>query len=378
MGALILLPGIRRYFSNEGLRWLHMMAVSFCLSFCLTPVFRNIAWKFNVLDMPDARKNHQTATPLLGGGAVFFAFSLALIFNDIYSRELAGILGGTALLFGIGLLDDVFEIRASIKLFFQMAATFIVMSQGVILRVFPEFWGNTAFGLNAALTVIWIVGITNAMNFFDGLDGMASGLGVIISFFLGVVAFQSDQAFIGWIAAAMMGACLGFIPYNLLKNQRATIFLGDAGSTVIGFALACVAVYGDWAEGRPVVALISPLLIFWVLVFDMVYISVDRIVTGKVRTFRQWIEYVGKDHLHHRISYVLGGARRAVFFIFLLNFLLGVSSVVLRNATTIDALLILLQAAIIVIMITVLERRGRGISASQKKAANNVVRPDAP
>ena len=366
MAVLLMEPTVRLYFKNEGWRWLHMLSLSLCLSFCLTPIFRNIAWKFEVLDIPNDRKSHKSATPLLGGAAVFSAFFMALLINGIYSRELAGILVGTVLLFGVGLLDDVREIRASFKLLLQIAATLIVVSQGVVLSVFPTYWGEVGFILNTALTVFWVVGITNAMNFFDGMDGMASGLGAIISFFLGVVAFQSDQPFIGWIAAAMMGACLGFIPYNLLKNDRATIFLGDAGSTVIGFVLACVAVYGDWAEGRPVVALVSPLLIFWVLIFDMVYISVDRIVAGRVRSFRQWIEYVGKDHLHHRIAYVLGGARRAVFFIFLLNILLGVSSVVLRNATTVDALLILLQAAIIVIMISVLERRGRGLSVAQK------------
>ena len=93
-----------------------------------------------------------------------------------------------------------------------------------------------------------------------------------------------------------MGSCIGFLPYNFKAKGNATIFLGDAGSTVIGFILACVAVHGDWAESNTVVALISPILIFWILIFDMVHITFDRIINGKVLSFRQWIEYVGKDH----------------------------------------------------------------------------------
>jgi UDP-GlcNAc:undecaprenyl-phosphate GlcNAc-1-phosphate transferase len=214
---------------------------------------------------------------------------------------------------------------------------------------------------NVTLTLFWLIGITNAMNFFDGMDGMAAGLGVIISFFLGVVAFQTHQPFLGWIAVAMMGSCIGFLPYNLLKKGRATIFLGDGGSTVIGFILASVAVYGEWATGSPVKALASPLLIFWVLIFDMVYITVDRILSGKVTNLKQWIDYVGKDHLHHRLAVVLGGQRRSVFFIYLMSICLGASAVVLRNARPVDALLLLAQAAGLVVLITILERRGRSM-----------------
>jgi UDP-GlcNAc:undecaprenyl-phosphate GlcNAc-1-phosphate transferase len=228
-----------------------------------------------------------------------------------------------------------------------------------VLRVIPShigLWANTG---NALLTIFWIIGITNAMNFFDGMDGLAAGLGALIAFFLGVVAFQTAQPFIGWVAVAMMGSCIGFLPYNFKIKGNAKIFLGDAGSTVIGFILACLAVYGDWAEGNTVVALISPLLIFWILIFDMVHITFDRILTGKVLNFRQWIEYVGKDHLHHRLANVLGGKKKSVLFIYLLSLCLGLSAVALRNARVVDAILLILQASVMVALITFLERRGR-------------------
>ena len=355
----LLLPQVREFFLMAGWRWAHVMLLSFGISFSLNPLFSKIAYNLNMLDSPDHRKLHNQATPLLGGAAVFTGFLAALLINGIFSLELGAILIASFLLFAVGVVDDYREISASIKLITQILCAVLVISCGIVLRVIPTSFGIFATMGNALLTVFWIIGITNAMNFFDGMDGLAAGMGALIAFFLGVVAFQTAQPFIGWIAVAMMGSCLGFLPYNFKARGNAAIFLGDAGSTVIGFVLACVAVYGDWAESDPVVALISPLLIFWVLIFDMVHITVDRILTGKVLNFRQWIEYVGKDHLHHRLAHVLGSNKRSVIFIYLLSLCLGISAVALRNARVVDAILLILQAAIMVVLITFLERRGR-------------------
>ena len=356
---MLLTPMARRYFNEQGFRWLYIVSLSFTLSFCLTPVVRWVAYKINALDMPDLRKDHETATPLLGGAAIFIAFLLSIITNGIYTPELAAILSGASILFIIGLIDDVKDLPAKFKLAVQVGCVALVVFNGVVLRVVPADCGWPGYIANLLLTLLWISGITNALNFFDGMDGMASGLGGIISFFLGVVAFQSNQPFLGWVAAAMLGSCLGFIPYNLLKKGRATIFLGDAGSTVIGFVLACVAVYGDWNPGNHVAAIAAPLLIFWVLIFDMVHISVDRVLSGKVHNFREWIDYVGRDHLHHRISSVLGGNKRSVFFIYFLSMSFGCSAVAMRNATALDAIVLIVQAVFLVALVTVLERTGR-------------------
>jgi UDP-GlcNAc:undecaprenyl-phosphate GlcNAc-1-phosphate transferase len=360
--CVLLLPQVRAFFLTAGWRWAHLMLLSFGISFSLNPLFSKIAFNLNMVDSPDHRKLHKQATPLLGGAAVFTGFLAALLINGIFSLELGAILIASFVLFAVGVVDDYREISASVKLISQIICATLVISCGIVLRVIPASLGILAPIGNSLLTVLWIIGITNAMNFFDGMDGLAAGLGAMIAFFLGVVAFQTAQPFIGWIAVAMMGSCLGFLPFNFKFRGNATIFLGDAGSTLVGFVLACVAVYGDWAEGDPVVALISPLLIFWILIFDMVHITVDRILTGKVLNFRQWIEYVGKDHLHHRLASVLGSNKRSVCFIYLLSLCLGISAVALRNARVIDAILLILQAAIMVVLITFLERRGRRLN----------------
>jgi UDP-GlcNAc:undecaprenyl-phosphate GlcNAc-1-phosphate transferase len=363
---ILFMPQVRGFFSSSGWRWAHILCLSSSLSFCMNPVFAWIAKKLNILDIPDARKLHQEATPLLGGAAVFIGFSVALLTNGIFSKSVLIILIASLILFGIGILDDFKEISAGLKLLAQLVCTLLVMSSGIILRVLPVDLGIFATIGNCLLTVFWIIGIANAMNFFDGMDGLAAGLGAVIAFFLGVVAFQTAQPFLGWIAIAMLGGCLGFLPFNFRPKKNAAIFLGDAGSVVIGFILACVAVYGDWAQGNPVVALVSPVLIFWILIFDMVHITIDRIMTGKVKNFRQWIEYVGKDHLHHRLANVLGGRKQSVLFIYLLGLCLGTSAVVLRNARPTDAILLIIQACIMVVLITVLERRGRKANGTLK------------
>ena len=360
----LLLPQVREFFLGAGWRWVYVMLLSFGISFSLNPLFSKIAYNLNMLDSPDPRKLHKQATPLLGGAAVLAGFLAALLINGIFSPELGAILIASFALFTVGVVDDYREISAGLKLATQIICAVLVISCGIVLRVIPTRFGLFAPMGNALLTVFWIIGITNAMNFFDGMDGLAAGLGAMIAFFLGVAAFQTDQPFIGWIAVAMMGSCLGFLPFNFKVRGNAAIFLGDAGSTVIGFILACVAVYGDWAESDPFVALISPLLIFWILIFDMVHITVDRILTGKVLNFRQWIEYVGKDHLHHRLAHVLGSNKKSVLFIYLLSLCWGISAVALRNARLFDAILLILQSAIMVVLITFLERRGRLLNGS--------------
>ena len=365
IACVLFIPVVHRFFLDSGWRWVHVLAVSFSLSFCLNPILVLIARRLGMLDMPDTRKLHQEATPLLGGAAVFIGFLTALLTNGVFSLELGAILLAASILFTAGVFDDYKEISAGLKLVVQIGCTLLVIGSGICLRVIPVHFGIFALLGNMLLTFLWIIGITNAMNFFDGMDGLAAGLGALISLFLGIVAFQTDQPFLGWVAVAMMGGCLGFLPFNFKFKGNAAIFLGDAGSTVIGFILACIAVYGDWADGNAVVALVSPILLFWLLIFDMIHITVERVLTGKVTNFRQWIEFVGKDHLHHRLAHVLEGKKKSVLFIYLLSICLGVSAVVLRNARSVDAVLLILQASIIVILITILERRGRKVTSAK-------------
>lgn len=355
---LFQLPALKHFFFDFVGRWVYIFLYSLSLSFSLTPLFMRIAFRLNILDHPAERKVHEKATPLLGGMAVYLAFTASLISNMIIDKQMAVILITGSVLVIVSLIDDWRGVAAKTKLIIQLIMCAVLMAYGIVLDFFPihTWWGQI---LNHILTVIWVVGIINAMNFLDGMDGLATGLGIVISGYLCIIAFQTSQPTLGWIAIAMLGSCLGFLPYNFRKKGPALIFLGDAGSIFIGYVLATLAVVGDWSERNPIVSFAAPVLIFWVLIYDMIFITIERITTGKVKSVKEWIDYVGKDHLHHRIYMLLGDKRRAVLLILLLSLTLGVTAITLRHARTIDSILLILQAAFITVIFSILDHFGR-------------------
>ena len=353
----LLLPWSRFYFMDIGVRWLYILLFSFSLSAVLTPIMRLVALKFKIVDVPGGRKTHDKNTPLLGGVAIVVAFSVALLANMVLERELVFLLCAGVVVALMGLVDDWRGVSARLKLFVQILIVLFLIRSGIVLNLFPQtIWG---YWLNVLFTIIWVIGITNAMNFIDGMDGLASGIGVIMSLFIGMVAFQTGQPFMGWIAIAMMGSCLGFLPYNFGFKKPASIYLGDAGSTFIGFMLAVLAIKGDWSDSSRIVSFSAPVLIFWVLIYDMAYITIERIMTGKVKSMKEWIDYVGTDHIHHRLYSLLGDKRKAVLFIYLLCATLGISAITLRYARPIDGVLLVIQAFLVTILVSIVEYSGR-------------------
>lgn len=356
LAALLLLPSVRiTWHGVYGSRWAYIFLLSGLIAYGCTPLVIRLAFRLRVLDYPASRKVHATPTPLLGGLAICLGFVVSLLANSILDFQTTAILIGGSLLVVSGVLDDARGLPASLKLLVQLVAVAIVVWADVVLTLFPRtWWGNL---LDGCLTLLWILGITNAMNFFDGMDGLATGLGAITAAFLGLVAAQTFQPFLGWFAAALVGGCLGFLPFNLRWGRPAAIFLGDGGSTFLGFVLAALAIKGDWAANS-LIDLAAPVLIFWIFIFDMTHITVTRIASGKVRSFHDWIAYVGKDHLHHRLDRLLQDRRKTVLLIFLLATAMGLGAVALHNARTVDAFLLIAQAAIILLIVSSLERAG--------------------
>ncbi len=355
--ALWIFP-VRRLFFESGVRWFYILLFASSSSALLTPLMIAIAKRAGIVDNPGGRKIHATATPLLGGVAIVVSFIAALMSNMILDRAEIAIMACGFVVALISLADDWKNIRASYKLAVQVIAAVVLVIFGVSLDIFPihTLWGSF---LNGAVSVLWVVGLTNAMNFIDGMDGLATGVCMVIAGFLAIAAYQTSQPFMGWIAMGMLGSCLGFLPFNFGLKRPATIFLGDAGSAFMGFVLAALAIKADWADNNPIVSFVTPILIFWVLIYDMAYITVERIVTGKVKNFREWIDYVGTDHIHHRIFAILQDKRRTVFFILFLSVTLGINALILRNARTIDGILTVVQAFFITVIVSILEYFGK-------------------
>jgi UDP-GlcNAc:undecaprenyl-phosphate GlcNAc-1-phosphate transferase len=281
-------------------------------SLILVPLARKLAFKFNVLDHPKARKIHSQPMPKLGGLAIYLAFIIGVLSSCDYNTQLKGILIGSSLVMLVGLIDDVTHVRASIKLVFQIIASFIVVAHGVVIKVFP------GYAFNVIVTVIGLIGITNALNFLDNMDGLAAGIAAICSFGIFAIAYRSGQRWLVFLAVSLFGSSLGFLRYNF---KPAKIFMGDSGSTFLGFTLAAMSIMASWSEYK-LIAVTIPVLMLGVMIFDTTMITVLRIAEGKVRNFRQWLEHADKDHFSHRLVDMGLSQRETVMFIYICNLIL--------------------------------------------------------
>ena len=356
VGLLLLVPIWGRDHAAR-LPWLYLVMLAFAVAFFAAPLVRGIAIRWRVLDMPAARKVHEVATPLLGGAAVYCGFAVTVLTSFDFSLQLKGVAVGATLVVAIGILDDLTDLPASLKLVGHIGAAGAAIAYGVVLNVAPT-WVPAFVWVNVLLTILWFVTVTNAVQFLDGMDGLAAGLGVIAGVFFSIAALQTDQRYLMYLSAALVGACLGFMPYNF-RPGRAQLFLGDSGATFIGFTLAGLAVMGEWAEGDPIIALLTPSLILGVPLFDIGFVGIARVVTGKVHSLHEWLAYTGRDHIHHRFEQLGLTRKQSVLLIFFLASTLGLSAILLKDATPREAVLILVQAACILAIVAVLEGVGR-------------------
>jgi len=352
--GLILYLGSPRggtWFYLHNIRWLYVFLLSFLLANFVTPITRQIARQFKILDYPDKRKIHTQPIPLLGGLAIYLAFMIAVLRNLNFSRELWGVVLGGTIVFLFGLIDDLKGLSAKIRFFGQVFATLLIIAFGVRVTVIPHWPGE--YVMEVLITIFGVVGITNALNFFDGMDGLASGLSVVCLLSMFIVGIQMHEKWFIFLCAALIGSNLGFLPYNF---KPASIFLGDAGATFLGFMVAALAIMGSWGQigYSPMVATATPIIILGVLIFDMIYTTISRIRNGTVHNFREWLEYTGKDHLHHRLVHLGLTEKETVIFIYALALALGLGAVVLRTGKTVDSVLLLIQATIIFLIVTVL------------------------
>jgi UDP-GlcNAc:undecaprenyl-phosphate/decaprenyl-phosphate GlcNAc-1-phosphate transferase len=356
--VVLLLPGVRTRFGTVGLGWAYLAALAAAVAFFVVPVVRRIAFAMGALDAPSARKVHVVPTPLLGGLAVYVGFAVTVLFNFSFSRDLKGVAVGATIVVALGVLDDIWDLPAPVKLAGQVAGAAVAMAYGVTLSVVPN-WLPAAFALNAVLTLLWFLTVTNAVQFLDGMDGLAAGLGVIAAVFFSVTALQTGQPYVFFLSAPLVGACLGFLPFNF-RPGGARIFLGDSGASFIGFTLAGLAVMGEWANDDPLVALLTPVLILAVPLFDIAFVGVVRVVTGKVHSVREWLAYTGKDHIHHRFEALGLTKPQSVFLLYFIAITLGFSAILLKQATPREAAVILIQAGCVLAIIAILEGVGRG------------------
>ena len=316
----------------------HILLIGFLVSFILTPEIREFAKKVNILDHPGGRKIQKEAVPLLGGVAIYAAFSLAIIQTLDFTLAMKGICIGATMIFIIGILDDTIGLMAKTKLLGQIIAVLIMTNMG--------YWGGTE---KQFIIIIWVIGITNAFNFLDGMDGLAAGLGAISAIYFTILAVITHQQAIAIISVALAGACLGFLIYNF---SPASIYMGDTGSTLIGFLLASISMVGGWYqdEKQIIVSLSVPVLILGVLIFDMIMTSILRFIEGKVKTIPELLAYAGRDHIHHRIQKSGISSVNTVLFIYIISALSGLLAFFVRSMDNFSRIITLILVFIIVVL----------------------------
>ncbi|MBA3530691.1 MAG: undecaprenyl/decaprenyl-phosphate alpha-N-acetylglucosaminyl 1-phosphate transferase [Ardenticatenales bacterium] len=271
-----------------------------------TPLVRLLALRAGIIDQPAARKVHTTPIPLLGGVAIYGAVcgGLFLFSDKFYITQVISIMLGATWVSFFGLWDDRVGLGAGFKLLAQLGGAIILIANGVMVTL------PIPYAYNLLLTLLWIVGITNALNLLDNMDGLSSGIGAVAAAFFLLLAALSGQYLVGAMSAAMLGACLGFLLYNF---NPASIFMGDTGSLFLGFTLASLAIKLRFPENISWVTWMIPLLVLIVPLMDTTLVFISRLRRGK-----NPLTTPGKDHLSHRLVSWGWSRREAVLLLYLI------------------------------------------------------------
>lgn len=277
------------------------------------------------MDNPAGLKKHSAPVPLTGGFAVGAGFAFALILIRFLTsfptgtlRTLRGLFLGGAVIFILGLIDDIKKpggLPVWVKLLGQVLAACALIAYGVKIEVFGPVWGGV-------ITVLWVVGITNAFNLLDIRDGLSGGTGLVCGFFFFIVTLPSEQLYVNFAACALFGALLGFLPYNMSDKKK--IFLGDSGSMFLGFIMAALAMGGQYSGKNPA-GWGAPLLILAVPLFDTAFVSLARILKKK-NPLR-----ASNDHIAMRLEKMGLSSKASVNLIVFASIIYGVLALLAVN-----------------------------------------------
>lgn len=307
-----------------------MLILAWFVADLITPLVIRLCHRIGALDRPHTYKIHSEPVPILGGVAVYAAFAAAIFsilrftgFEE--NRDVFAIIGGGFAVLVLGIVDGFRPVWAVAKLGLLLLVTGLLAFFGIGINLFG------VRGLDLALTLLWMAGVSSAMNSMDNMDGAATGISAIAAFWTFYVAWYFEgggQPRVSYVAVALLGACLGFLRYNF---KPARIFLGDNGSLLLGFLLGCLTVQAGWSRGDSLKAVIVPCAILCVPLFDITLSTVLRIRQGVVRGPIEAIVYCGKDHLSHRLVALGLSQREAVMILYLFAMVGGTVGVIVSR-----------------------------------------------
>ena len=315
--------------------------LALAISFACTPAVRMLAIKIKAVDVPkDNRRMHKVPIPRMGGLAIFAGFLVSVLFFVPLGTEFRSILIGALILVVLGIIDDIVALKPKTKFAGQIIAALIPALSGVsihgIVNPFVPGQYSTLGIFSIPLTVIWIVGITNAVNFIDGLDGLACGVSAIATVTMFIIAVLFGETYIALMMAALAGACLGFLPYNM---NPAKIFMGDTGSMFLGYILATVSIQGLF-KFYAVISFAVPFILLGLPIFDTGFAIVRRLLKGQSPL------QADRGHVHHRLIDLGFDQKQSVAILYAFSALMGLTAVIL--ARTNESKLIILAIAVLV------------------------------
>ena len=314
--------------------------VALITSYLLTPHVKRLAVKAGAMDKPDMRKVHTEPIPRMGGLAIYAGFLLAVLASIHISRELFGIILGGTVILAVGIVDDLKQLPAKVKLFGQILAACVPMLFGVRIEWLTNPLGGMIYldYLSVPLTILWIISMTNTINLIDGLDGLAAGVSTIASVTILLVAAQQNLWLVAILTAALAGSALGFLHHNF---NPAKIFMGDTGSMFLGYMLAAISALGT-VKSAATIALVVPIVALGLPIMDTAFAIIRRFNSGKP------IFKPDKGHLHHRLLAMGLTQKQVVLLMYVISACLGVSAILLTEATLYSAALIILLLFVLV------------------------------
>ena len=341
------------------------------VSYLMCPLVKSFAYKIGAIDVPkDNRRMHKKPTPRLGGLAIFLGFIVSILLFVNIDHQMQGILLGAVTIVVLGVVDDMSPLRAGFKFLVQIVAALIAVFHGVVIHTLsnPNVFSAEQYWdlgwLAIPVTVLWIVGITNSVNLIDGLDGLANGVSTISALTLLVIALLVSESQVALVMAALVGACIGFMPYN---RNPAKMFMGDTGSTFLGYILATISIQGLF-KYYAIVSFVVPFLVLGLPMFDTLFAIIRRLAHGQNPMAPD------RGHIHHRLIDMGLNQKQAVAALYVVSSILGLSAVVLTASDAIKAMLFLLTL-VVVAYIAARVIFPREIAHSMQKAEESAAKP---
>ncbi len=339
---------------HNWLLYIAVFACAFGVSLVGTPYAKKLSVKVGAIDYPRKRGMHKEPIPRMGGVAIFFgflvAFGIAVIFmSELRSRQAVGLVLGAIIILASGMIDDIYSLKPRYKLITQFIAALVVVLTGTRLNIHMPPISGYINAFSIPLTMLWIMGMTNAVNYIDGLDGLAAGVSTIAALCLTALCVITGSPVAVVLSAAVAGSCMGFLPRNF---SPAEVIMGDTGALFLGYVLAVTSIIGLF-KGYAVLAVLTAFFALSLPIFDIVFATLRRMI----RRYSITDADDAKGHIHYRLMASGFTTRQSVFILYALSTVSAILAVVIAVENIWALIITIVGLAIMLVTIYMYRKR---------------------